>query len=147
MMRKIIITLTFIVTVFTAGNAQQKKEQDGTVVHLTSEQFKKMVFDYQNSKEWKYLGNKPAIIDFYADWCAPCRIMSPRLDEVARQYAGKLIVYKVNTDKEQQLAANLGIQSLPTLLFIPMKGKPQGSIGALPKESLIKVVNEVLLIK
>lgn len=127
--------------------AQPKKEQTSTVIHLTSEQFKKMVFDYDNSKEWKYLGNKPAIIDFYADWCGPCRMMAPRLEEVAKEYAGKLIVYKVDTDKEQQLAANLGIQSLPTLLFIPQNGKPQGSVGAIPKESLVKAIHEVLLIK
>lgn len=129
------------------STAQPKKEQAGTIIHLTNDQFKKIVFDYENNKEWKYLGSKPAIIDFYADWCGPCRTMAPRLEEVASEYAGKLIVYKVNTDQEQQLAANLGIQSLPTLLFIPQKGKPQGSLGAIPKEALVKAIHDVLLIK
>jgi thioredoxin len=139
--------MAFMLLLMVGSFAQPNKEQSGTIIHLTNEQFRKMVFDYENSKEWKYLGNKPAIIDFYADWCGPCRIMSPRLAEVAKEYAGKLIVYKVNTDKEQQLAANLGIQSLPTLLFIPQKGKPQGSLGVIPKETLVKAIHEVLLIK
>jgi thioredoxin len=106
-----------------------------------------MVFNYETNKEWKYLGNKPAIIDFYASWCGPCRIMTPRLEEIAKEYAGKIIVYKVDTDKEQALSANMGIQSLPTLVFIPQSGKPQASLGAIPKESLVKAIHEVLLIK
>ncbi|MGE5448597.1 MAG: thioredoxin [Bacteroidales bacterium] len=146
-MKRIITSMALMLLLMACSFAQPKKEQAGTVIHLTNEQFKKMVFDYENNKEWKYLGNKPAIIDFYADWCGPCRMMAPRLDEVASEYAGKLIVYKVNTDKEQQLAANLGIQSLPTLLFIPQKGNPQSSLGAIPKETLVKAIHEVLLIK
>ncbi|MGE5394685.1 MAG: thioredoxin [Candidatus Saccharibacteria bacterium] len=146
-MKRTIITLTMMLLLMACGLAQPKKDQASTVIHLTNDQFKKMVFDYETNKEWKYLGTKPAIIDFYADWCGPCRMMAPRLEEVAKEYAGKLIVYKVDTDKEQQLAANLGIQSLPTLLFIPQNGKPQGSIGAIPKESLVKAIHEVLLIK
>jgi thioredoxin 1 len=89
----------------------------------------------------------PVIIDFYADWCGPCRQLSPRIEEIAKEYAGKIIVYKVNTDKERELSQKLGIQSLPTLLFIPMKGQPQATMGALPKETLVKAVNEVLLVK
>ena len=134
-------------TIYVAGYSQKKAENPGTIVHLTNEQFKKMVFNYETNKEWKYLGNKPAIIDFYASWCGPCRIMAPRLEEIAKEYAGKIIVYKVDTDKEQVLSANLGIQSLPTLVFIPQNGKPQASMGAIPKESLVKAINEVLLIK
>ncbi|NJK95599.1 MAG: thioredoxin [Bacteroidales bacterium] len=106
-----------------------------------------MIFNYEVNKEWNYLGDKPAIIDFYADWCGPCRMMAPRLEEVAKEYAGKIIVYKVDTEKEKALSANLGIQSLPTIVFIPRTGKPQATMGALPKESLVKAINEVLMVK
>ena len=146
-MKKIALIAIFLIVLISNSYGQQKKDQAGTVIHLTNEQFKKMVFNYEPNKEWKYLGSKPAIIDFYADWCGPCRIMAPRLDEIAKEYAGKLIVYKVDTDKEKQLAASMGIRSLPTLLFIPQNGKPQGSLGAIPKETLVKAIKEILLIK
>lgn len=145
MKKYVLLTVTLLVLLVN-GHGQPKKEPSGAVVQLTGEQFKKMIFDYEANKEWKYLGNQPCIIDFYADWCGPCRVMAPRLDEVAKEYAGKLVVYKVNTDKERQLAASLGIQSLPTLLFVPKSGQPQGAVGALPKEALVKAVKEVLLI-
>ena len=106
-----------------------------------------MVFNYELNKEWKYEGNKPAIIDFYADWCAPCRQLSPLVEEIAKEYSGKIDVFKVDTDKERNLAQKLGITGLPTLLFIPATGKPQITMGALPKESLVKAINEILLIK
>ncbi len=118
-----------------------------TVVQLTNETFKKMVFNYDENKEWKFEGNKPAIIDFYADWCPPCRQLSPLVEEIAKEYSGKIDVYKVDTDKETTLAQALGITNLPTLLFIPAKGKPQMTMGALPKDSLVKAINEILLIK
>jgi thioredoxin len=146
-MKKLFITVLVLSTFLVASYGQQKKETSNTGIHLTNEQFKKMVFNYETNKEWKYLGNKPAIIDFYASWCGPCRIMTPRLEEIAKEYAGKIIVYKVDTDKEQALSANMGIQSLPTLVFIPQSGKPQASLGAIPKESLVKAIHEVLLIK
>jgi len=126
------------------GSVAEGKE---TVIQLTNEGFKKMIFNYEANKEWKYEGTKPAIIDFYADWCGPCRQLSPMVDEVARQYDGRIIVYKVNTDKEQQLSQSLGISGLPTLLFIPASGKPQMSMGLIPKEALIKAINEVLMVK
>ncbi len=146
-MKKILFSITLLIIFLGAGYGQQKKENSGAVIHLTNEQFKKMVFNYEINKEWNYLGSKPAIIDFYANWCGPCRIMSPRLEEIAKEYAGKIIVYKVDTDQERQLSANLGIQSLPTLVFIPQNGKPQVSMGAIPKESLVNAIHEVLLIK
>jgi thioredoxin 1 len=143
-MRYLTTLLIFVLASVVVSFGQQKS---GQVIHLTNDQFKKLVFDYEKNKEWKYQGTKPCIIDFYADWCGPCRMMSPRLEEVANEYSGKLIVYKVNTDQERQLAANLGIQSLPTLLFIPQNGKPQGSQGAISKDMLVKAINEILLIK
>lgn len=118
-----------------------------SVVQLTNENFKKMVFNYDNNKDWKYEGSKPAIIDFYADWCAPCRQLSPLVEEIAREYDGKIIVYKVDSEKEKILSQQLGISGLPTLLFIPAKGSPRVSMGLIPKEALVKAINEVLLIK
>lgn len=127
----------------TARNA----EGNGTVQQLTDESFKKLIFNYDKNKDWKYEGSKPAIIDFYADWCAPCRQLSPLVEEVAREYSGKINVYRVDTQKETVLSQNMGITSLPTLIFIPENGKPQYTIGAIPKETLVKAVNEILLNK
>ncbi len=126
--------------------AGSDSDNGSAVVTLTNESFKKLVFNYDNNKEWKYEGTMPAIIDFYADWCAPCRQLSPLVDELAKEYEGKLVVYKVDTEKEKILARKLGISGLPTLLFIPAAGKPQMSMGLLPKTSLVDAVNDVLLI-
>jgi thioredoxin 1 len=118
-----------------------------SVIQLTTETFKKLIFNYETNSEWKFAGNKPAIIDFYADWCGPCKQLSPLVEEIAKEYSGKIDFYKVDTDKERILTQKLGITGLPTLVFIPEKGKPQIAVGALPKETLIKVINEVLLVK
>jgi len=115
--------------------------------NLTLDSFKAKVFDFEADKEWKFAGSKPCIVDFYADWCGPCKMISPVLAELAEKYAGKLDVYKVNTEEEESLSAAFGIQSIPTLLFIPLAGKPQAAHGALPKESLEKIVAEVLGVK
>ena len=117
------------------------------VVHLTAQDFKEKVFDYEKGGEWKYEGNLPAIVDFYADWCPPCRQLSPLVEEIAREYSGKIVVYKIVTDKEQLLSQKLGISGLPTLLFIPLKGKPQASMGFIPKETIIETINSVLQVK
>lgn len=114
--------------------------------HLTAEQFKKKVFDYENEKEWKFSGNKPALIDFYADWCGPCKMVAPVLEELAKEYEGKIDIYKIDTEAEQELAEVFGIRSIPSLLFIPLEGKPQMAMGALPKESFVEVINNVLLV-
>lgn len=120
---------------------------EANIVYLTEESFKKLIYNYEKNSEWKYEGNKPAIIDFYADWCAPCRQLSPIVEELAKEYSGKIVVYKVDTEKERKLAQNVGVSALPTLLFIPMKGKPQVAKGALPKETLEKAINDILLTK
>jgi thioredoxin len=117
------------------------------VEHLTKETFKDKVFDYENNKEWKYEGSVPAIIDFYADWCGPCKMVAPILEELSDEYNGKLNVYKVNTEVERELAGLFGIQSIPSLLFVPTQGQPQMAMGALPKETFKKAFKEVLNIE
>lgn len=118
------------------------------VVHITKADFLKKVYDFEkNPDEWKYLGSQPAIVDFYADWCGPCRQLSPVLDELAKEYSGKLTIYKVNVDNERGLATFFGIRSIPTLLFIPMMGKPQRSLGALSKTELKGIIKDVLKVE
>ncbi|AEJ60402.1 thioredoxin [Spirochaeta thermophila DSM 6578] len=111
---------------------------------LTTEDFKEKVFDYENETEWKYKGDVPAIIDFYADWCGPCKMVAPILEEIADEYEGKLVVYKVNTDEEQELAMVFGIQSIPSILFIPVEEQPQLAVGAIPREVFDQAIKEVL---
>lgn len=122
-----------------------KQISQNQVIHLTNESFMQKIFDYSVNNEWKYLGNQPAIIDFYADWCAPCRQISPVIEELAKEYHGRIVVYKVDTEKERLLAQKLGVQALPTVLLIPLDGQPQAIMGALPKADLVKAIQEVLL--
>lgn len=125
-----------------------KEKPTTRVVHITKADFLKKVYDFEkNPDEWKYLGSQPAIVDFYADWCGPCRQLSPVLDELAKEYSGKLTIYKVNVDNERGLATFFGIRSIPTLLFIPMKGKPQRSLGALSKTELKGIIKDVLKVE
>ncbi|GAB1481303.1 hypothetical protein MASR2M78_01180 [Treponema sp.] len=116
-------------------------------VRLTSAEFKQKVFNYEKGPDWKYEGDLPAIVDFYADWCGPCKMVSPVLDQLSKDYEGKIHVYKVNTEEEQDLSAAFGIQSIPTILFIPMEGQPQAAMGALPKASLEKAIKDVLKVE
>lgn len=119
-----------------------------STIHLTKADFLTKVVDYENNPEaWKYLGDKPAIIDFYASWCGPCKMIAPILEELATEYAGQIYIYKVDTEKEQELAAAFGIRSIPTLLFIPMNGKPQLAQGAMPKSAFKEAIDSVLLKK
>ncbi|HHE37376.1 MAG TPA: thioredoxin [Candidatus Cloacimonetes bacterium] len=113
--------------------------------HLTTQTFKEKVYNYDQNKEWKYEGQLPCMIDFYADWCAPCKMVAPILEELADEYKDKINIYKVNTEEQQELAAAFGIRSIPSLLFCPKDGKPQMAMGALPKESFIKAIDDVLL--
>lgn len=116
-------------------------------IQLTTQDFKEKVFNYDIEKEWKYSGTLPAIIDFYADWCGPCKAIAPVLEELAKEYDGQIYIYKVDTEKEQELAAAFGIRSIPSLLFCPMNEQPQMAQGALPKETFKKAIEEVLLKK
>ena len=115
-----------------------------TLEHLTKDSFKEKVFNFETNKEWKYEGKTPAIIDFYADWCAPCKMVAPILEELKEEYGEKLEIFKVNTEQEQEISSMFGIQSIPSLLFIPTEGQPQMAMGALPKETFKKAIGDVL---
>jgi len=112
--------------------------------HLTLDTFKEKVFNFEANKEWKFEGTAPAIIDFYADWCSPCRMVAPILEELQQTYGAKLNIYKVNTEEQSELAGMFGIQSIPSLLFIPVDGQPQMAQGALPKATFVSAIEEVL---
>jgi thioredoxin 1 len=113
--------------------------------HLTKDTFLKRVFDYENNHEWTFAGDIPCIVDFYADWCGPCRMVSPILEELSKEYKGKIDVYKVDTEREQELATVFGIRSIPSILFVPKTGKPTMAVGALPKQAIVDTINSVLL--
>ena len=113
--------------------------------HLTKQTFQEKVFNYEVNKEWKFEGDLPCIIDFYADWCGPCKMVAPVLEELSKEYDGKINIYKVDTEVEQELAAAFGIRSIPSLLFVPKDEQPQMAQGALPKESFKQVIDDVLL--
>ncbi len=111
--------------------------------HLTKESFKTKVFDFEKNKDWKYEGNLPCLIDFYADWCGPCKMVAPVLEELQKEYEGKLIIYKVDTEDQQELAGMFGIRSIPSLLFVPKDAQPQMAQGALPKESFVQAFKDI----
>ena len=115
--------------------------------HLTKDTFKTKIFNYEENKDWKFEGIRPAIIDFYADWCGPCKMIAPILDELHKEYEGKLDIYKVNTEEENELSEMFGIQSIPSLLFIPVTGQPQMAKGAIPKETFIQAISDIFNIK
>ena len=120
--------------------------ENGKVIHLNKADFLTKVYNYEkNPNEWKYEGDKPAIVDFYATWCGPCKMIAPLLEEMAKEYDGQIVIYKVDTDKEPELSAAFGIRSIPTLLFIPAEGEPQIGRGAMPKATLKKAIDEFLL--
>ena len=114
-------------------------------IQLTTGDFKEKIFNYETESEWHYKGQLPAIIDFYADWCGPCKAVAPVLEELSDEYSGKLVIYKTDTDKEAELSALFGIQSIPTFLFIPLQGKPMVQRGAMPKNAFKQVIEERLV--
>lgn len=121
-------------------------KNEGKVIHMDKQMFLDNIFDYTSgSTDWKYKGEKPAVIDFYATWCGPCRMVAPLLKSLAKEYKDQIVVYKVDTDKQKELSAAMGIQSLPTIIFIPKTGQPQIIIGAANKTTFRKAIEEVLL--
>ncbi len=131
----------------TVSNKTNNTNEGNEVIHLNKNSFKELVFDYENNKEWSYNGKVPAILDFYADWCGPCKMLAPVLEELQSEYGGKIQVYKVNTDQERELASVFGIQSLPTIVFIPVDGKPQAAMGFRPKEDMENMITEILKVQ
>lgn len=117
------------------------------IEHLTKETFLEKVFNFEQNKDWKFEGSLPCVIDFYADWCGPCKMVAPILEELSKEYNGKINIYKIDTEAEQELAMAFGIRSIPSMLFCPVDGQPQMAVGALPKDSLTKAINDVLLSK
>lgn len=114
------------------------------VQYLNEKSFKEKVFNYKKNKDWKFEGDVPCIIDFYADWCRPCKMVAPVLDELQEEYKGKINIYKIDTEVERNLSGMFGVQSIPSLLFVPMNGQPQMATGALPKETFKKAIADVL---
>lgn len=115
--------------------------------NLTIETFKAKVYDFEKNKDWTFTGKRPAIIDFYADWCGPCRSLAPVLEEVSEEFAGKVDVYKVNTETAPELAALFAVKGIPAILFVPLEGEPAMSSGFMPKESFQKAIAELFGIK
>ena len=158
-MKKIIFASLLMAVTFSAcaGNNKENKTENNntskdqtimTPIHLTKAEFLAKVANYEtNPTEWKYLGDKPCIIDFYADWCQPCKAVAPILEDLAKEYDGQIYVYKVNTEEEQELAGAFGIRSIPTILFCPMNGAPQMAKGAMPKDAFKNAIKDVLLKK
>lgn len=155
-MKRILIAMFAAVSLLSCGNAQNQTSKDKPLkeevkmktIHLTKSEFLTKVanIDAKNA-EWKYLGDKPAIVDFYATWCGPCKSIAPVLEELAAEYGNEIYIYKVDVDQENELAAAFGIRSIPTMLFIPMEGDPQLMQGAMPKASFKEAIDKVLLKK
>ena len=146
-MKKILASLIVFFSLVTTLSAQTQKEES-TVIQMNKQMFLDKVFDYTTgATEWKYLGDKPCVIDFYATWCGPCRMVAPILKDLAKEYGDKIVIYKVDTDKEKELSMAMGIQSLPTIVFIPQTGQPQVIVGAADKATFKRAIDEVLLNK
>lgn len=144
MYKKFTLIIVLVCTMTFVSRSQEVSQEKPE--NLTVETFKQKVFNYdKNPDNWVFEGDLPCIVDFYADWCRPCKLIAPIMEELAVEYKGKINIYKVNTEQQRELSALFSIKSIPTVLFIPMKGKPQMSAGALPKESFKQVIDEFLL--
>lgn len=141
-MYKKILFLTVLTLMLTSCFAGEK--DTGKLEHLTKETFQEKIFDFEVNKKWDFKGELPAIIDFYADWCAPCRKVAPIMKELSEEYKGKIVIYKIDTEEQRELAGMFGIRSIPAILFIPKEGQPQMITGALPKEEFVRLIEEVL---
>ena len=131
-----------------AGTAAEANSSSASVKYLNTDEFINTIFDYKtNTKEWVYKGDKPAIIDFYTDWCGPCKRVAPIMEELSTEYDGQIRIYKMNTEKEPEVAAIFGIRSIPSILYIPVNGQPTMYTGAYPKQHYIDLINEKLLTK
>ncbi len=149
-MKRLLIAMTLVAAMTACTtNAQtktDKKNKDMKTIELTKQQFIEKVFNYEaNPTTWKYEGTKPAIVDFYATWCRPCKMVAPILEELAEEYGDQIVIYKVDTDREQELSAAFGIRSIPSLLFIPAQGQPQMIQGAMGKADFRKAIDQILL--
>ena len=146
-MKKVLTSLVLLFAFLGTSYAQNKPEES-TVIQMDRQMFLDKVFDYTTgATEWKYKGEKPAVIDFYATWCGPCRMIAPLLKALAKEYGDSIVIYKIDTDKEKELSGAMGIQSLPTIVFIPKSGQPQVIIGAADKATFRRAIDEVLLNK
>ena len=152
-MKYSILVSIILLSIFSITEAFQVLADEGEVIKINTEQFKSMIMDYEkNPKVWKYEGKLPCVVDFYADWCGPCRLASPALEELAKKYKGKIIVYKVNTDHERELSTVFGISGIPAFLWVPLTGNPTMTSGVArsPEDIIIqfeKMINDVLLKK
>ena len=143
MKTKILSLILFLFAGITAFAAEPVKAKE-----ISEKEFTQLVSEYRTGiNNWKFKGTKPAVVDFYASWCGPCRKVSPIIDELAKEYAGKVDFYKVNVDNAQELSKALGVSSIPMILFVPVKGDPQAITGAYPKEELINAMNYVFFNK
>ena len=152
-MKKLVLSFLFLAALSiqacnnSSGNPE-KNLSEGAVIKINTEEFQKLVWDYKkNSKEWTFAGDQPVIIDFYADWCRPCKMIAPILEELALEYKGKIRIYKVNTDEQRELAALFNISSIPAVLYVPKTGKPQMAVGAQQKANYVEMINSVLMVK
>lgn len=137
-MKKLFFAILLMVAAVGSMSAQEVK-------YLTTEEFKQLIFDYSNNKEWQYKGDKPCIIDFYTTWCGPCKRLAPIMEELANEYAGKVVFYKADTEQERELAYVFQISSIPQVLYIPMEGQPMLLKGLYPKENIVQIIQEFLL--
>ncbi|MGQ1908457.1 thioredoxin [Marinifilum sp. RC60d5] len=140
-MKKLIL---LVLVTFVGTNIFAQASSDYDVIHLNDTSFKEKVYDFENSKDWVFKGDKPVIVDFYATWCGPCKKIAPVLKKLQKEYGDDIQIYKVDTDKSPKVSAAFGIRSIPSLLFIPMKGKPTMAQGALPQETMVKAIKDVL---